>query len=336
MNIENTGVHCYVFDIFFANYFFRLHLMFKKTIFFVFIALLALNSYAENIEIEGKSFNVSIANPLTLKVMSSNIAWVLQSKFAKLTFSEYETPQKVIFNDLLEDIEAAPNIIIQDKFNTVIADSSLIIDHSLIADTVFVRFQKIIGNSQNSAVISFTIPLDHAEKLESEINEMFSNISWKAAEVIVLKQSPKIQLPLPDGYKLTKKYLNSIVLVTTPENITLPQGNVVISLLPKVNPSETLEGITTRTLNDVKNLDKMKIVQLSEASSARGPILNARVVARYEQTQIEVDISHTAINVGQEVLFIQVSAPRNTESFLKLEYVSTQFLESLEYHSEGN
>jgi len=310
--------------------------MFKKTIFFVFIALLALNSYAENIEIEGENFNVSIANPLSLKVTSSNVAWALQSKFAKLTFNEFEVSQKAKFNALIKDLESASNIIIQDKFNTVIADKSLVIDHSLIANTVFVRFHKIIGNNNNSAVLSFTIPLEHADKLKIEIDEMLSNISWRPAEVIVLKQSPKIQLPFPGGYKLTKKYANSVVLVTTPDNVSLPHGSVVISLLPKVNTGESLEDLTTRLLNDAKTIDKIKIMKVFGANSKHGPMVMARATARYEQTQIEVDISHSAFKLGQEVLFIQVSAPRNTESFLKLEHVSTLFIDALEFHTDQN
>lgn len=310
--------------------------MFKKAFFFVLIVLSALNSYAENIEIEGKNFNVSIANPLTLKIASSNATWVLQSKFAKLTFNEYETSQKAKLYGLLEDIETAPNRFIQDKFGTIIADRALTIDHSIIADTTFVRFQKIIGNNQNSAVITFTIPLEHANRLKNEIDGMLSSISWNQADLITLTKSPRIQLPLLNGYELTKKYANSIVLVTTPDNILLPQGNVVISLLPKASARESLQEITTRLLNEAKTIDNIKITKVFEADSKHGPRVMARATARYKQTQIEVDISHSAFNLGQEVLFIQVSAPRNTESFLKLEHVSTQFLEVLEYHAEEN
>ena len=311
--------------------------MLKTTItlaFLVIFVFTTFQSYAEIIELDGENFNLSLANPLSLKINESNKTWVLQSKFAKLTFHEFAMPQKNLFNKAIRDVESAPNRIMQGRFGAIIADNSLIIDHSMISDTEFIRFQKLIGNNQNAVSISFTIPLKHANELKSEINEMLTSISWKSTEVVVLKQSPKIQFTLPKGYKIKKKYLNSVVLVTTQDNVMLRQGNVVISFLPEVTSGETLEEITIRLLSEAKTLDKIQIEQVYETKSLKWPILKARAKARYEQTQIEVDISHAAIKIGQEVVFIQVSAPRNAESFLKLEHVASQFLDALEHYSE--
>lgn len=310
--------------------------MFKTVVILVLLICAPLQSYAKTIGVEGKKFYISFANPLALENTKPNSAWVVRGKFAKLAFEEFETSQKITFDNILRELKFAPNSIIQDKFGAVTSDNSLIIDQSIISDTAFVRFQKIIGNNQNSAVLRFTLPLKYAEELNNDIDQMLSSISWKPTEIAVIGGSPQIQLSVPNGFKLTKKYLNSIVLVTTPDNLTLPQGNAVISLLPEVNSSETLQELTTRLLSEAQTLDKIQIIQVSEESSALGSTFNARIIARYKQTQVEVDISHVTIELGEQVLFVQVSAPHNAESFLKLEYLSKQFLDALEYYTEEN
>ncbi|BDX07608.1 hypothetical protein [Planctobacterium marinum] len=284
---------------------------------------------AETIEFKGPRYNIRLDNAVSLNPSKDPDKWLNQNDYIKLVYTEHNKSRQQIHNQLTSLAEKSLN---QFKIDEVIGlkqQEDLVLIKSLVADTEFLRIIKLISRDTNCAVLDLSLPLSKAKQYQDNIVNMLNSMRWEASKLLRVNDEPLVQLNQPVGFKPTQKFANSLVLRTTNDNTSLPEANLVLSIITETIATEDLAEKTRSILSQSKSLQKFKIMDITELSSKWGDMVIARVSGRYDASQIEVDISHTTIKMGDFLLVAQLSTIRNTESFLKLEDVMEQVLSNL-------
>lgn len=235
---------------------------------------------------------------------------------------------------ILNSIKDSLNQLELHEFAELKSHNDLLLVKSLIADTEFLRLFKIIGDSTSSAVVALSMPLSRAEQHKTKLANMINSLQWEANNLLSISEDAPVQISLPVGFGIHKKFKNSLVLRSSASNSLLPEANLVLSIIPENIGAEDLEEKTESILEQSKSLEKFRIASMTNTQSQLGAMVLARVSARYDATQIEVDISHVTLKLNEHLLIAQLITERHTESFLKLEDIMMEILSNLIHENQ--
>lgn len=284
----------------------------------------------ENITIDGTRYQISIPNPLSLTASQSTEQWVNSDNQSKLTYTEHNKPPEQVRRGIVNAINDSLNEFPINEFSTLRSDSDTLLVKSLVAGTEFLRILRFIGDETSSAVIEFTAPLPMEPDRQHKIVNMLTHVEWQTSLLLTVSDNPLVQITQPVGFAVTNKYTNSLVLRSSEDNSLLPEANLVLTVIPNNEEEPNLVEKTNKIFEQSKSLEKFKINNMSETTHSNwGEMVVARVSARYDSTQIEVDVSHVTLKLNESLLIVQLITVRHTESFLKLEDIMMQILSNL-------
>lgn len=308
----------------------------KTLVLLNFFALWAANiAVAENINLAGTRYDITLDNPMSLSPSKAPNQWLNQDAFIKLVYTEHNKTRQQVRRQLTSLTDKSFNQFQIDEVFGLHKRKDLLLIKALVADTKFLRIVKLIGDNTSCAVLDMSLPFSQAKQHQEKIADMLNSLRWEANKLLTINNEPLVQIIQPVGFKPTQKYANSLVLRSTKDNTLLPEANLVLSIIAENIGTNDLADKTRSILSESKSLEKFKIMDITESSSKWGDMVTARASGRYEASQIEIDFSHTTLKIGEILLIAQLSTVRDTESFLKLEDVMMRVLSNLVFDAKS-
>lgn len=305
------------------------NLIIRPIIFFVLIGF-ATQGFAEknSIEIQGKYVVIKTLNTLELlQIKTEDTAlWQNPKDMIKVHLFEFDTSLSALHQLTLDNIHQDAN-----KFsieNNFIApdNAKLLRTKTLLSNTEYNEFVVLGGNEKHAFKFTLSLPTPQSKTLKNKLQELFNKFHWEPANPSIVDNLPFTLQKIP-GFRLTHKYANSVILASDDSTESI-DAYIAISFLDEKSTNTSLIDRTTAIINNSKTLKKVEINSVNVSPEYKTPTAIARISAELNSERTLVDVLHATQLHDSDLLIVQIIVDRTSVSFLKLEDMAKNVLNS--------